>query len=84
MEDFKNNVSIDGNLDEVHSENVESSVTSDVEVMEDLKDNEKSRIVIVTGMSGGGKTQACRYLEDLGSGFYTKVRRVVFTWRKSC
>ena len=26
----------------------------------------KSRIVIVTGMSGGGKTQACRYLEDLG------------------
>ena len=27
---------------------------------------EISRIVIVTGMSGGGKTQACRYLEDLG------------------
>ena len=26
----------------------------------------KSRIVIVTGMSGGGKTQACRYMEDLG------------------
>ena len=24
------------------------------------------RFVIVTGMSGGGKTQACRYLEDLG------------------
>jgi len=24
------------------------------------------RLVIVTGMSGGGKTQACRYLEDLG------------------
>ncbi len=23
-------------------------------------------IVIVTGMSGGGKTQACRYMEDLG------------------
>ena len=28
--------------------------------------SEKSRIIIVTGMSGGGKTQACRYLEDLG------------------
>ncbi|MBQ7453718.1 MAG: RNase adapter RapZ, partial [Selenomonadaceae bacterium] len=27
---------------------------------------EKSRIIIVTGMSGSGKTQACRYLEDLG------------------
>ena len=26
----------------------------------------KPRIVIVTGMSGGGKTQACRFLEDLG------------------
>ena len=26
----------------------------------------KSRIIIVTGMSGSGKTQACRYLEDLG------------------
>jgi UPF0042 nucleotide-binding protein len=24
------------------------------------------RLVMVTGMSGGGKTQACRYLEDLG------------------
>lgn len=24
------------------------------------------RLVIVTGMSGGGKTQACRYMEDLG------------------
>ncbi len=24
------------------------------------------RFVIVTGMSGGGKTEACRYLEDLG------------------
>ena len=24
------------------------------------------RFVIVTGMSGGGKTQACRYMEDLG------------------
>ena len=27
---------------------------------------EKPRLVIVTGMSGGGKTQACRYMEDLG------------------
>ncbi len=29
-------------------------------------DKESPRLVIVTGMSGGGKTQACRYLEDLG------------------
>ncbi|MBQ2086661.1 MAG: RNase adapter RapZ [Selenomonas sp.] len=27
---------------------------------------DKFRLVIVTGMSGGGKTQACRYMEDLG------------------
>lgn len=27
---------------------------------------DKSRIIIVTGMSGSGKSQACRYLEDLG------------------
>lgn len=27
---------------------------------------DKTRIIIVTGMSGSGKTQACRYLEDLG------------------
>ena len=65
MEEVNTNIDIDNNND-VHSENVESSATSDVEVMENLKDNEKSRIVIVTGMSGGGKTQACRYLEDLG------------------
>ena len=26
----------------------------------------KFRLVIVTGMSGAGKTQACRYMEDLG------------------
>ena len=65
MEEVNTNIDIDNNND-VHSENLESSATSDVEVMEDLKDNEKSRIVIVTGMSGGGKTQACRYLEDLG------------------
>ena len=33
------------------------------------EENEKAeeyRLVIVTGMSGGGKTQACRYMEDLG------------------
>ncbi len=29
-------------------------------------ETEKPRLVIVTGMSGGGKTQACRYMEDLG------------------
>ena len=27
---------------------------------------DKTRIIIVTGMSGSGKTQTCRYLEDLG------------------
>ena len=63
MEEVNTNIE---NKNDVHSENLESSATSDVEVMEDLKDTEKSRIVIVTGMSGGGKTQACRYLEDLG------------------
>lgn len=52
--------------EEVHSENVKSSETSDVELMNDLKVDEESKIIIVTGMSGGGKTQACRYLEDLG------------------
>ena len=65
MEDSSNNPN-SNNLNDVHSENVDSSTTSDVEVMEDLKQDEKSRIVIVTGMSGGGKTQASRYLEDLG------------------
>ncbi|MBR0262206.1 MAG: RNase adapter RapZ [Selenomonadaceae bacterium] len=36
--------------------------------MEDNKKEfaDKSRIIIVTGMSGSGKSQACRYLEDLG------------------
>ncbi len=33
--------------------------------MENLNDN-RPRIIIVTGMSGSGKTQACRCLEDLG------------------
>lgn len=28
--------------------------------------DDKFRLVMVTGMSGGGKTQACRYMEDLG------------------
>ena len=27
---------------------------------------EKFHLVIDTGMSGGGKTQACRFMEDLG------------------
>ena len=35
------------------------------EVLEQSKED-KFRLVIVTGMSGGGKTQACRYMEDLG------------------
>ena len=30
------------------------------------KSFERSRIIIVTGLSGSGKTQACRFLEDLG------------------
>src|SRR5574344_1756349 len=33
--------------------------------LEQPKD-EKFRLIIVTGMSGAGKTQACRYMEDLG------------------
>lgn len=65
MEEIKID-NVENNLSDVHGENVASSETSDVELMENLKENEKSRIVIVTGMSGGGKTQACRYLEDLG------------------
>ncbi len=32
----------------------------------EVLETEKPRLVIVTGMSGGGKTQACRYMEDLG------------------
>lgn len=31
-----------------------------------LEEDKSYRFVIVTGMSGGGKTQACRHLEDLG------------------
>jgi len=38
-----------------------------VETIETSEENfEKPRIIIVTGMSGSGKTQACRCLEDLG------------------
>ena len=58
------------NLNDVQAENVESGETArKVEKIENPMENkhlEKSRIVIVTGMSGAGKTQACRYLEDLG------------------
>ena len=31
-----------------------------------MEKEEKFNLVIVTGMSGSGKTQACRYMEDLG------------------
>ena len=31
-----------------------------------MEQEEKFQLLIVTGMSGSGKTQACRYLEDLG------------------
>ena len=34
--------------------------------METKEFADKSRIIIVTGMSGSGKTQACRHLEDFG------------------
>lgn len=38
-----------------------------IENLETVEENfEKPRIIIVTGMSGSGKTQACRCLEDLG------------------
>lgn len=33
---------------------------------EDGEKLDKPRIIIVTGLSGSGKTQACRFLEDLG------------------
>ena len=36
----------------------------EAELVQPKKDD--FRFVIVTGMSGGGKTQACRYMEDLG------------------
>ena len=28
--------------------------------------DERMDFIIVTGMSGAGKTQACRYMEDIG------------------
>ena len=34
--------------------------------LEAVAKENKFRLVIVTGMSGAGKTQACRYMEDLG------------------
>ena len=34
--------------------------------MQEAKEKEEVDLVIVTGMSGAGKTQACRFLEDLG------------------
>ena len=54
-----------------------NNVNSTTRSLEGNMDNEKninaedrskdgSRLVIVTGMSGGGKTEACRRLEDLG------------------
>lgn len=36
------------------------------DVSEDEKNFDEPRLIIVTGMSGSGKTQACRFLEDLG------------------
>ena len=50
-------------LSNVKRENAEGSATSK---NLDQSDNEQPRLVIVTGMSGSGKTQACRFLEDLG------------------
>ena len=66
MDEIKISETSNIDVNDIKRENVESGDTSDVEIMENLKVNEKSRIVIVTGMSGGGKTQASRYLEDLG------------------
>ena len=50
-------------LSNVKRENAEGSAASK---NLDQSDNEQPRLVIVTGMSGSGKTQACRFLEDLG------------------
>ena len=38
----------------------------EIEVGLEQPKDEKFRLIIVTGMSGAGKTQACRYMEDLG------------------
>ena len=64
MEDVRISETSNIDINDVQRENIESGETSDAEMIDNL--NEKSRIVIVTGMSGGGKTQASRYLEDLG------------------
>ena len=50
-------------LSNVKRENAEGSVSSKTL---DQGNEEQPRLVIVTGMSGSGKTQACRILEDLG------------------
>ena len=39
---------------------------NEMEVGLEQPKDEKFRLIIVTGMSGAGKTQACRYMEDLG------------------
>ena len=39
---------------------------NEMEVGLEQPKHEKFRLIIVTGMSGAGKTQACRYMEDLG------------------
>ncbi len=48
------------------SPEIEINETSNIDGEENGNFSDKSRIIIVTGMSGGGKTQACRFLEDLG------------------
>ena len=45
----------------------EEQALQEAQVPEEAAPLEKDfRLVIVTGMSGAGKTQACRYMEDLG------------------
>ena len=45
----------------------EEQALQEAQVPEEAAPREKDfRLVIVTGMSGAGKTQACRYMEDLG------------------
>lgn len=45
---------------------------------------EKFNLVIVTGMSGSGKTQACRYMEDLGYFCVDNLPRCSFLNLPSC
>ena len=40
--------------------------TETLKAVSDKNKADKPRIIIVTGMSGSGKTQVCRFLEDLG------------------